>query len=111
MIMSHRFFRVSAAASVLGIAGLLLTGVFGFEEPNNTLLLLSFILIFAAPVSVLAHLGTTRGLTRQEKRIWIRALASTRIASAFSAYTTCPDRRALLERFEEGGEDSTPRGS
>jgi hypothetical protein len=50
------------------MAGLLLTVVFGFEAPNDTLLLLSSGLLLTAVISVFAHLGFTRRLNRSQKR-------------------------------------------
>jgi hypothetical protein len=48
---------------------------------------------------VLLHLGLTSELTSREKRVWIRALASARSASAFSAYASSPNRRASARRL------------
>lgn len=94
---TNRLLGVIAVFSVFGMVGLALTGLIGFEEPNSTLLLVSSILIFAAPVAMLVHLSVTRELTRDEKRIWIQAMTSARAARVFSAYLTSPDRRTTAQ--------------
>jgi hypothetical protein len=90
-----------AGLSLLGIVGLGLTALLGFEKPNNLLLLLFSMLVLAAPVAMLVHLGATRELTRHEKRIWIRELTGPRAPWAFSDYVTCDDRRATARRLAE----------
>jgi len=52
---TNRVFGAFAVLSVVGMVGLAVTAVAGFEEPNNTLLLTSFVLMFAAPVAMLVH--------------------------------------------------------
>jgi hypothetical protein len=96
---TNRVFGAFAVLSVAGMVGLAVTAVAGFEEPNNTLLLTSFVLMFAAPVAMLVHLTVTGELTPREKRIWIRQLAGPRAARAFSAYLTSYDRSATAERL------------
>ncbi len=71
---------------------LVVAAALGFEEPNETLFLVSFVLILAAPVAMLLHLAITGELRWREKRIWIRQLASARGARVFSAYLTSHDR-------------------
>jgi ABC-type multidrug transport system permease subunit len=97
---TERVFGALAAGSVAGFAGLMLTGLTGFEEPNEVLLLVSTVLLVAAPAAVLLHLSLTTELTRDEKHAWMRAFASSRIASAFSTYITSPDRREAMRRLE-----------
>ena len=65
---------------VCGTAGLVLTGLLGFEAPNNPLLLLSSALLLAPVLTVFAHLGLTRALTRPQKRVWLRKLTSRKAA-------------------------------
>ena len=96
---TNKVFGAFAVLSVLGMAGLAVTAIVGFEEPNNTLLLFSFVVIFAAPVAMLVHLTVTRELTPREKRIWIRQLAGPRGPRVLSAYLTSHDRRATAERL------------
>ncbi len=88
-------------SSVFGIAGLAVAGMVGFEEPNSTLLLVSSLLILAAPLAMIVHLSVTRELTRQEKRTWIHALAGHRGPWVFSEYLTCTDRPATARRLAE----------
>jgi hypothetical protein len=96
---TNRVFAGLAVLSIVGMVGLAVTAVVGFEEPNDTLLLTSFVLMFAAPVATLVHLTGTSELTPLEKRIWIRQLAGPRAARAFSAYLTSHDRSATVERL------------
>jgi hypothetical protein len=98
---ANRVLGALAALSLFGIVGLGLTALFGFEKPNSMLLLVSSVLVLAAPVAMLVHLGATRELTRQEKRIWIRELTGSRAPWAFSDYVTCDDRPATARRLAE----------
>jgi hypothetical protein len=90
---------VLVALCVPGIAGLVATGLMGFEEPGNMLLLLSSVLTLAAPAAVVVHLAVTGELTRHEKRFWMRHLAGSRAPSAFAAYLTAPDRRVAARKL------------
>jgi hypothetical protein len=83
------------------MAGLVLMATLAFEEPNHALLLVSSLLVFAAPIAAALHLVVTRELSRQEKRIWIRQLTGRRAPWAFSDYLTSPDRRATARRLAE----------
>jgi len=102
--------------NLFGIAGLVLTATLTFEEPSDILLVVSSMLLFAAPLAVLAHLALTRELSRREKRIWIRQLIGRRAPWALSDYLTFPDRRATAKRLAEeaaespGGRDALTRG-
>src|SRR5687767_12026678 len=92
---SRTFLRIFVSVLfICAIAGLILTGVFGFEEPNDWLLLLSSGLLFAAIAAVLVHLGVTAALTRPQKRVWLARLTGPRAASAWGEYLTCDDLRA-----------------
>ena len=93
-----RLAAVSAALSVLGLAGLLLTLAFGFETPNTALLVVSAPLTFAAPLAALWHLVATRTLTSSEKRIWARELIGAEVFSALSEYMRSPDLSASAQR-------------
>ena len=92
---------ISGALSLLGIAGLVLTGVLGFETPNTALLATSGALTFAAPLAALWHFAATRTLTNVEKRMWIRELTGAEGLSAISEYMTSPDLRASARRRAE----------
>jgi hypothetical protein len=98
---ANRLFVALAILSVFGTVGLCLTALFGFEEPNSTLLLVSSLLVLAAPVAMLVHLVLTRELTRQERRIWIRELTGPRAPWAFSDYLISDDRSAAARRLAE----------
>src|SRR4030095_6337862 len=54
---------LSGALSLLGLAGLMLTVLFGFETPNTALVATSGALTFAVPLAVLWHFAATRTLT------------------------------------------------
>jgi hypothetical protein len=96
---TNRVFGALAVLSLVGMVVSAVTAIVGFEEPSTTLLLTSLVLAFAAPVAMLVHLIGTSELTRHDKRIWIRQLASPRAARAFSAYLTSHDRSATAERL------------
>ena len=87
--------------SITGMIGLATTVLVGFEEPNNTLLLVSTVLVLAAPLAALVHLGLTTELTRQEKRAWIRGFTGPRAPRVLSDYLTCRDRRATARQLAE----------
>jgi hypothetical protein len=89
------------ALFVCALAGFALTVLFGFEEPNNTLLLVSSGLLLSAILAVFAHLGVTRILSRAEKRRWLNQLTGRRAVWAWGEYLTCDDLRAAAIRFEE----------
>ena len=93
----HWVAAVSGALSLLGVVGLLLTLVLGFETPNATLLAVSA-LVFAAPLAALWHFVTTRSLTPTEKRIWMRELTGADVFSALSEYMRSTNLRASAER-------------
>ena len=85
---------VSASLSLLGLAGLVLTLLAGFETPNTILLVLSGLLTFAAPLAALWHLLATRTLTTAEKRVWAKELTGAEMFSAIAEYMRSPDLRA-----------------
>ncbi len=80
----------------LGFVGLMLAVLAGFEEPPAALVWLSGVLLLAAPASVVSHLWLTRRLSRDEKRVWARALAGPHAPQAFSLYLTAADRRVAI---------------
>ena len=88
-------------ASLLGLVGLGLTFVLGFETPNTMLFATSAALTFAAPLAVVGHFVATRTLTPAEKRIWLRDLTSAEVWSAISEYVASPDLRASARRRSE----------
>jgi hypothetical protein len=92
---------ISGSLSLLGLVGLVLTCVLGFETPNTALLATSGALILAAALVVLWHFAATRTLTTAEKRMWIRELTGAEAWSAISEYMTSPDLRASVRRRTE----------
>src|SRR5262245_60308124 len=91
----HWVAAVSGALSLLGFVGVILTLALGFESPNTALLFLSA-LTFAAPLSALWHLVTTRTLTSGEKRAWVRELTGADALRALSEYMRSSDLKASV---------------
>jgi hypothetical protein len=87
-----------AVLSLFGLVGLLLTGILGFEEPADALLLVSFALVIAAPGAIGAHIAFTAELTPQDRRVWARELLSVRAGVAVSEYLSSEDRSAAARR-------------
>lgn len=91
-----------AMVSVLflcAMTGLALTGLFGFEEPNTALLVLSSTLLLTAILAVFVHLAVNRVLNREQKRIWLHRLTGRRALSAWAEYLSCDDLPAAATRF------------
>ncbi len=84
--------------SIIGFAGLVVTILLGFEEPNSLLLRTFSAMLLAAPMAVLVHLTCTRSLTPERKRIWWKEFASAEIWSAFSEYLLSSDLGASADR-------------
>ena len=84
--------------SLLGLAGLVLTCLLGFEAPNTALLATSGALVLTALLVVLWHLAETRTLTTEEKRLWIRELTGAAAFAALSEYLTSPDLSVSARR-------------
>lgn len=80
------FLRFAAAVTMLGMIGVVIALVLGFEEPPNGLLMVSALCVFAAPAVLLSHLWLTKTITPAEKRAWLRALTGRRALHAASAY-------------------------
>ena len=83
------------------MAGLLLTMVFSFEEPNGPLLLVSLGLLMAAVIAVFAHLAFTRALDTRQKRMWLRLLCGRRAGRAWAEYLGCDDLLAAADRLSD----------
>lgn len=92
---------ISGALSLLGLVGLGLALVLGFETPNTGLFATFGALTLAAPLSALWHFAATRALTREEKRMWMREFTGAEAASAMSEYMTSPDLGASARRRAE----------
>jgi len=93
--------KISALLTIVGAVAMAVTMLLGFEEPNGILLLVSSILLFAAPVAMLAHLALTHELTAEEKRIWFRALTGRRALAACSMYLSGGNRREAIGRLTQ----------
>jgi hypothetical protein len=75
-----------AVLTVAGIVGLVVTLMLGFEEPHTPILWVSGAMMLAAPIAALVHLGVTRGLTHDEKLIWLKEFRGSEVLSALSEY-------------------------
>ena len=95
---------ISWTMSLLGLAGLVLTCILGFETPNTALLVTSVALMFGAPLAVLWHLAETDALTTAEKRLWVRELTSAGALTAISNHAS-----PTAERAPEEAEDAAAR--
>jgi hypothetical protein len=94
-----RFIRHAVTGlSLVGLAGLLLTLLFGFEEPNAILLWPCSATALAAPVVVVIHLAYTETLAADKKRAWWTSFAGANVFSAVSEYLSSPDLAASAER-------------
>jgi len=102
---------LAGALSLLGLAGLVLTCVLGFETPNTALLATSVALMCAAPLAVLWHLAETDTLTTEEKRLWVRELTGAEALTAISEYVTSLDLRASARRRVEDAAARRARSS
>lgn len=91
--------RALPVVSTLGFAGLVVTVVIGFEEPDRTLLVLSAVAMLVPLLGPFLHLAFSVELTPDEKRAWLRELAGRRAPWAWSSYLTCADRREAARRF------------
>jgi hypothetical protein len=97
---------VLAVLTVAGIAGFVVTAILGFEEPNTPMFFASGAMMFAAPVAALMHLSVTRGLTHDEKRIWMKEFGSAEVWSALSEYLSSTN---LSESAKRRAQDALAR--
>jgi hypothetical protein len=90
------------APSLAGLSLFCLICVFGFEEPNEWLLLVAVTLTLAAPAAVFVHLYRTRRLTAEEKRFWLREFTSLAAPSALADYLSATDYQTVTRtRMEQ----------
>jgi hypothetical protein len=109
---ARRSLDVWIAPGLAGFAMFSLTGLFGFEEPNGWLLLLSALLALSSPAAVFLHLYLTSELTSAEKRIWLREFTSPACASALADYLTATDLRATtVKRAQARARRDSPRNN
>ena len=86
---------------VCAMTGLVLTAVFGFEEPNTTLLLVSSGSLVTAVLAVFGHLALNRVLDRSQKRMWLTQLTGRRAMFAWAEYLACDDLRAAVRQLAQ----------
>jgi hypothetical protein len=84
---------------LLGLAGTVLTALLGFESPNRTLLYVSSALLLAPLLVTLAHVGLTRAMTTEQRRLWLRYFTGRRALWAFGEYLNCTDPGAAADRL------------
>ena len=87
---------ILAVLTPVGIVGLFVTTMLGFEEPNTPMLFLPGVIALAAPITILVHLGLTRGLRR-------RQAAHSHDAPARSCADSSPLRTGSGVRSGSGG--------
>ena len=78
--------RSVAVLSMIGMVGLVVTTMLGFEEPNALMFWGSAAMALAAPIWIVVHLSVTRALTHDEKQIWLKEFGSAQVWSALSEY-------------------------
>ena len=93
--------RLVPILTLVGIAGLLVTLLLGFEEPHTLLLVVSSFLVVSAPVAIFDHVLFTRHLDSNEKRELIGYFLSRHAAVAIDEYVSSTDRRAGLARLRQ----------
>ncbi len=94
--------------TVAGIAGVVITTMLGFEEPDTRMLLVSGAMMLAAPVAALLHLSVTRELTHDEKRIWLKEFRSARIGSALAEYLSSANLSESARRRAQDASRTPP---
>jgi hypothetical protein len=97
---------ILAVLTAVGIVGLFLTAMLGFEEPNTPMLFVSGAMALAAPIATLVHLALTRELTHDEKRIWLKEFGSAQVWSALSEYLSSTN---LSESANRRAQDALAR--
>ena len=85
--------------TLLGCGGIVANILLSFEEPHSDMLLISAVLLAAAPLGMALHLAFTEDLTPEAKRKWVAGLMSRRGPELFSAYFTSASRRRATERL------------
>ena len=77
---------MATTVTVLGMIGVVLAVVLGFEKAPSGLLSASTFCVFAGPAALVLHLWLNRTMTRAEKRAWLKALTGKRALNAVSDY-------------------------
>ncbi len=85
--------------TLLGCAAIVANIALSFEEPHGEMLLVSALLLAAAPVGLILHLAFTDELTPDEKRKWVAGLMSRRGPELFGAYFNSVARRRATDRL------------
>jgi len=78
--------RMAGAITILGLVGVALAMLLGFEEAPDGLFLVSALCVFAAPIGLLLHLWFTKAMSRREKQSWLKAFVSRRALHAAADY-------------------------
>ena len=96
---ADRLFACVPYVSLFGVATLVANLMLSFEEPHWAMLNVAALLIIAAPLGVLVHLAATSELTRDEKRMWVEALASRKGPALFAAYFNAGERARATRKL------------
>lgn len=96
MSVVDRLLRTSWVVTVFGLVLILLALLLGFEEPVQALIAVGTPMVFLPLLLVAGHLMLTSGLSPDEKRSWLRELASWQAGEAFASYLQSADRRTAL---------------
>lgn len=87
--------------TMLGVAGILVTLMLGFEEPNDFMLGTSSVLVFTGPVATVLHVLVAQDLDKSERRELLRYLFSRRASDALSVYLASPSCAAALLQLRQ----------
>jgi hypothetical protein len=92
-LFADRIFGGLPFVTLLGLLGVAVMALLGFEQPDTLMLVVASLLLLAAPVGLVLHLSTTKELTAEEKRLWAIRLLSWRGPALFGAYFVRRERR------------------
>ncbi len=95
--------------SLLGLVGLFVVVLLGFEEPHPVMLVVAAVLVLSAPLGMLVHLASTTELSPQEKRLWWRSLLGKNLW-LLNSYFRPEARRAATARLHRSNEREGPKG-
>ena len=101
MSIVDRVLRASWVVTAFGLLLVLLAVQLGFEQPVQRLVAVGTPMIFLPLMLIAGHLIVTSGLSRDEKRRWLRELVSWQAGEAFACYVQSTDRRTALRDLLE----------
>jgi hypothetical protein len=92
-LFADRIFGGLPFVTLVGLLGVAVMALLGFERPDTPMFVAATLLLLAAPVGLALHLSTTKELTAAEKRLWAIGLLSWRGPALFGAYFVRRERR------------------